>query len=177
MLIFFFRVLLLSSFLVAAIKLGDWKNWQRYYPTVLFVMVVNLAASFITYHHILWNYNPDIFVQTQTTIELINAFVLLPAVVFIYLSLFPFDSSKVYQAGYIAFWILLFSCIELFAHYIVGSLSYKNDWSWLDSFVFDIAMFSITRLHYSRPVWAWGISLIITAIIYTCFGLSGGEFK
>ncbi|WP_246105483.1 CBO0543 family protein [Sporomusa termitida] len=140
-------------------------------------MVVNLASSFITYHHILWNYNPDIFVRTQTTIELLNAFVLLPAVAFIFLSLFPFARSKVYQAGYIALWILIFSCIELVAHYIVGSLSYKNQWSWFDSFIFDIALFSVTRLHYSRPFWAWGISLIITVIIYTGFGFSAGEFK
>ena len=177
MLIFFFRVLLLFSFLITAIKLGDWKNWQKYYPTILFVMVINLASSFVTYHHILWNYNPDIVVQTQTTVEILNAFALLPAATFIYLSVFPFGGSKIYQAGYIALWVLIFSCIELIAHYIVGSLSYKNHWSWFNSFLFDIVLFSITRLHYSRPAWAWGVSLIVTVIIYFCFGFSNGDFK
>ncbi|HWR07132.1 CBO0543 family protein [Sporomusa sp.] len=177
LLILLFRVLLLSSFLITAYKIGDWKNRQRYYPTILFVMVVSLAESFATYHHVLWNYNPGLLVKTHTTVEFLNAFVLLPSVTFIFLSKYPFNGTRFYQSGYITLWVLIFSSIELIAHYIIGSISYKNAWSWSASFILDIALFSITRLHYSRPVWAWVFSLIVAITVLIVFDFRSGEFK
>ncbi len=43
--ILLFRICLFLLFLIAVFKTGDWKSWQKYYPTVLFVIVVNLVAS------------------------------------------------------------------------------------------------------------------------------------
>lgn len=128
MLILSFRVCLLASFLIAVFKLGDWKNWRRYYSTTLFVMVMNLAASFLTYHHALWSYNTGFLVKSGTVVELINSFVILPATVFIFLSKLPVG-NRLYQYLYILLWVCLFTGLELADHYIVGGISYKHGWS------------------------------------------------
>jgi hypothetical protein len=49
--ILIFRIILLSSFIIIAYTLGDWNRIEKYYPTILFAMVVNLTVSFLTYHH------------------------------------------------------------------------------------------------------------------------------
>lgn len=171
------RICFLVSFLYSAWRWGDWKNWQKYYPTVLFTMVINLAISFITYHHVLWKYNADALVTTQTVVEIINVFFLLPAATFIYLSRFPNSSSFMYQGSYIALWVVLFGSIEFIAHYIIGSISYDNGWAWPISVFFDVAMFSILRIHYLRPAFAWFITILLSIIILSVFNFSSAEIK
>lgn len=175
--ILIFRSCLVIIFFVAFLKLGDRRNWQRYYPTVLFVMVVNLAVSFITYHHSLWNYNPDILVKTQTTVELINSFFMLPTTTFIYLSRFPTKYTQLYQGCYIALWVFIYAILEFIDHYIVGGIFYTHGWAWSTSAIFDIAMFSIIRLHYSKPILAWGSSFLMTAAIIIAFNFMSGVYK
>ncbi|GMB01229.1 CBO0543 family protein [Pelosinus sp. IPA-1] len=173
--ILFFRIFLVFGFLLAVWKWGDWKNRENYYSTVLFIMVINLGASFLTYHHILWNYQPDALVKTQTTVELINSYVILPSATFIYLSNFPFN-RKGRSNGYIALWILLFSSLELIDN-VIGGMSYKNNWSWFCSSILDFAMFPIIRLHYESPLRAWIICLLITIIVLIVFDFSSAEMK
>lgn len=174
-LILFFRVCLVLGFLLSAWRWGDWKGWEKYYATVLFVMVVNLAVSFITYHHILWNYSPDALVKTQTTVELINSFIMLPLATFLYLSKFP-ANNELYQYGYMIVWILIFSGLE-FIDQTLGGISYKHGWSWLTSSIFDCAIFSIVRLHYLRPIYAWIATLVLTIVILALFNFASAEMK
>jgi len=173
--ILFFRLCLVIGFLLATWRWGDWKDREKYYSTVLFIITVNLGASFITYHHILWNYNPDVLVKTQTTVELINSFVMLPSTAFIYLSKYP-SHNKLYQYGYIILWISIYSGLEFIDHSL-GGISYKNGWSWLASSIFDCALFPILRLHYLKPLWAWIITFLLTAVILVLFNFASAEMK
>jgi len=176
LLILAFRICLLLLFVIAAMLLTDWRNWQKYYPTVLFVIVANQLVSFLTYHHDLWFYNPDILVKTSTTIELINSFVMLPATTFIYLSKYPIR-DKLYQYGYIALWACIYGGLEFIDHYIIKGISYGNGWSIASAATFDVAIFSIIRLHYLKPLHAWGASIVILALIFVMFGFTSGEYK
>jgi hypothetical protein len=173
---FIFRICLLSLFLITALKFGDWKNWRKYYPTVLFVIAINLAVGFLTYHHALWKYKPDFLVQTQTTVEMLNAFVALPAVAFTFLSQYP-DKNVYYQFGYITTYVFIFGLLEFIAHFVVGTLCYENGWSWPASILFDFAIFIILRLHYVRPWWGWSATLLVGIIIFILFDFRSGEFK
>jgi len=175
-LILIFRVCLLFAFLIAALKLGEWKNWQRYYPTVLFVIVANQFASYLSYHHSLWYYNPDIFVKTSTTVELFNSFVMLPAATFLYLSRFP-TSNKLNQCGYIVLWVCIFGSLEFIDHYIVKGISYNNGWSYFASLTIDFAIFINIYLHYLKPLWGWGANLVVAFLVFILFNFIGGEFK
>lgn len=172
----FFRVCLLSGFLFAAWKWGDWKNWEKYYPSILFAACVNLFATVLTYHHSLWNYRPDVLVSTQTVIELINCFLILPSTAFIYLSNFP-TTNKIHQYTYMLLWVFIYAGLEYIDHYIINGIYYTNGWSWLASAIFDIIMFYIIRIHHLRPLWAWLITLLFTGIILTIFNFWSAEMK
>jgi hypothetical protein len=175
--IFLFRaVVFVLGFTLSARKWGDWKHPEQYYPTILFTMVVSLSASYLTYHHALWNYSPDAVIKTHTMLEFINCFVILPSAVFLYLSRYP-SATIWYQFGYIALWVLLFSSLEFIDHYLVGGIYYTNGWSWQISTLFDVAIFSIWRLHYLKPAWAWLITLLLTGIIVVIFNLTSAEMK
>lgn len=173
--ILLFRVCLILIFVLAVWRLGDWQNWRKYYPTVLFVMVINLGVSFITYHHILWNYSPDILIKTQSTVELVNSFIMLPAAVFTYLSRYPIN-NKFHQYGYILLWVVIFSGLE-YVDTTLGGITYKNGWSWHMSSIFDIAMFSIIRMHHINPLRAWTITLVLTVVILVVFNFDSAEMK
>jgi len=173
--ILIFRIVLLLAFIIIAYFLGDWNNLEKYYPTILFVMVVNVTASFLTYHHTLWNFNPDYLVKTYTIIELLNSYIVLPCTVFVFLSNFP-PFSNILQYTYIGLWIIIYSTIELLDS-MIGGISYQHGWSWQISTLFDCAIFSIIRIHYIRPVWAWGITFLLGAAIVTIFNFSSAEMK
>lgn len=171
-----FRVVLVSSFLIAAWRWGDFKNWQRYYPTILFVMVINLSASFLSYHHGLWNYSSDAVITTETTVEFVNAYINLPATVLIYLSHFPANGTlqKIIYGG---FWVALFAALEFTDHYVLGGIFYTNHWGWSHSVIFDMFMFYIIRVHYLSPWKGWFFSLLVAVFIIVQFGFLTGEMK
>ncbi|WP_425058766.1 hypothetical protein SCACP_34220 [Sporomusa carbonis] len=173
--ILIFRVVLILAFATSAWRLGDWRNWIKYYPTVLFTMVVNLSVSLLTYHHILWNFNPDLVVKTHTVVEFLNTYIVLSAATFVYLSHFP-QYGKLYQYGYVILWILLFGVIE-YTDGAIGGISYQHGWSFASSFALDCAMFVILRIHYLKPAWAWMITFLLAAIILAVFDFGSAEMK
>lgn len=170
-----FRIVFLLIIIIATFYFGDWRNLKRYYPTMLFVMAVNLSSCLLTYHHDLWYFPPDSLVKTNTVVEMLNSYISLPSTAFIFLSNYP-SSRGLIQYAYIALWVFIYSMIEL-ADYIVGGISYHNGWSWQISTLFDFALFSFTRIHYSRPLWAWGLTFILGAIILIVFNFSSAEMK
>jgi hypothetical protein len=173
--ILLFRSGLLAGLLLAAWRWGDWRRWQLYYPTLLFVMVANLAAGYITYHHPLWDFNADTLAASETTVELLNTFVALPATTLIYLSNYP-AVGPARQARYVLAWITLFAAIET-TDTLVGGISYFNGWSLAHSIIFDCVMFPIIRLHYVRPPRAWLASLVLAFYILSAFGFFTAEMK
>lgn len=172
----YFRVVLVVIFMLAAWRLSDWKNWQRYYPTILFVMVVNLSAGYLSYHHGLWNYSKDFLVTTETIVEFVNTYINLPSAVLIYLSLFP-PQGVLRQIAYLFLWVAIFGTLEFFDHYVFTGIFYTNGWSWGHSVIFDIAMFSIIRVHFINPWKGWVLSLLVAAFIISQFGFLAAEMK
>ena len=170
-----FRIALLACLFLAVWRWGDRRRWRRYYPTLLFVMVVNLAVAFITYHHPLWDFNADALALSETTVELLNTFVSLPANTLIYLSNYP-AAGPVRQVRYILAWVLLFAAIEA-ADTLVGGITYFNGWSLGHSALFDCVMFPIIRLHHVRPPLAWLASLAVALYILVAFGFFSAEMK
>lgn len=175
--IFFFRLFVLfTGFVYSAWRWGDWKNADKYYPTVLFMMIVNLGTSYLTYHHALWNYAPDAVFKTHTILEMINCFIILPAVGFLYLSRYPVG-TKFQQFRYIALWVFIFSSLEFIDCYLIGGIYYTHGWSWLASTIFDVAIFVVLRLHYVRPAWAWLLIGLIGTVIVLVFDFASAEMK
>lgn len=171
-----FRIFLISGFLFAAWKWGDWQNWRKYYPSMLFVMVVNLSASYITYHYPLWIFNDDFLVSTEMTVEFLNTYVNLPATALVYLTKFPADGLGK-KLSYISCWVLLYGLLELIDNKIIGGISYANGWAWPYSVLFDLAMFLIIWTHHVKPLWGWGMAVTTAIVILTTFGFGSAQIK
>lgn len=171
-----FRGVLTSGFLFAAWRWGDWRNWQKYYSSMLFVMVVNLSAGYISYHHPLWVFSDDILVTTETAVEFVNTYIVLTTTTLIYLTNFP-TSGAGKKIAYILFWVLIYGTLEFIDNKIIGGISYANGWMWIYSVLFDLDMFLIIRTHYVRPLWGWAMTIVTAIYILITFGFFSAEMK
>ncbi|WP_312337731.1 CBO0543 family protein [Anaerospora hongkongensis] len=175
-LILVFRICLLTGFLVSVWKWGDWKNWKNYYPSVLFVMVVNLSVSYLGYHHSFWIFNPDVLVDTQTVVELLNTYISLPATTLLFLSYWPRQGWD-RQGKYLALWVFLYGAIEGIDHYFIHGISYGNGWCYGYSLLFDCAMFTTIAVHYIRPFWGWIMTFTAVTSVVIAFKIFLSEMK
>ena len=50
-------------FLLVAIRWGDWRNWKRYYPTILFIIGSDLLKNAILHDHRMWEYQETVFAE------------------------------------------------------------------------------------------------------------------
>lgn len=170
--------ILATIFLVAlAWNFGDWKNWERYYPTILFVLVVNFSYNLISYNYPLWEYESPLLKTTGSDLLLnLTAF---PALIFTYLSLlstiiqyktFPIKSL------YVLFWVVFLTMIEWFS-FNLGFFSYYHGWNIWWSVLFNCAMFPIMWLHYKKPLWAIGASLLCAVFVISYFHIPFSSMK
>jgi len=168
------RILMVTAVVLLALRFTKWPNWKEYYPTALFMMVLNLAASVVTHNHRLWIYLPSGVLTTHTMSDLFETFTVLPAVACLYLSHYP--SKRVQQLYYVLAWIPTFLCVELFMEFM-GLFTYENGWSAAWSAAFDCVMFPILRIHYTHPLLAWGLSAAFFIFIWIHFGFSADLLK
>jgi hypothetical protein len=66
----FMRIGSFLMLLIIAWRYGDWKNWRFYSTTIVFIMVVNLVTSFLTYDHTLWYFHKSKFFPNDTIVDL-----------------------------------------------------------------------------------------------------------
>jgi hypothetical protein len=160
--------LMIAAFtLIAAWRWGDWKNWQLYYPTILFMIVGNFLYNVLTYHYPIWMYKDSTFFPNHTTADIFNSFVLFPAVILIFLPHYP-KESMIKKVKYLALWITVFVSVEWFLGYL-GYFSYYNGWTLGWSFLFNVGMFMILRIHFKRPLLAWAISVFVILFLVIYF--------
>jgi len=161
-------------FIISAFLWGDWKNWTRYYPTILFVMLLDLFAGLMMYNHPLWYFEETVILPNDTLTNLVIVFAMFPATVLIFLANYPKKWSK--QIVWILFWIVIFSLIEYIASQH-GRTTYHNSWSFRWSVLFNCITFPVLRLHHSRPLLAWLIGLPVAFFIFLYFNFSITDMK
>ena len=147
------------------IKWGDWRNWEKYYSTILFFIIGDLFYNFIFFDYPMWRFfdgNPPIFGYDKF-IVFSFIFFRYPATVLIYLGKFPKGLRK--GIIWFSFWVLLYFSIEVVKTYI-GIVDHFNGWSLGWSFIFDIIIFTMIKLHFHRPLIAWVVGLILAIILW-----------
>lgn len=154
--------LLAPLFVLSCWKWGDWKNWRAYYPTILYVISIDLLTNFLTADYPLWEFNYKIISHTLSDIFI--TFTVLPTTVILYLTHFPKKIGK--QAIYTFSWVILYSLIEIWAVRL-GLFAYDNGWNIWWSMGFNFVMFFMIKLHFERPLLAWPVSAaLMTAVFY-----------
>ncbi|WP_088104134.1 CBO0543 family protein [Halalkalibacter urbisdiaboli] len=168
-----------ALFLLGGWRWGDWRNWEKYYPTILFFILSDLLHNFLTYNHQFWHFQENVFplpFLNHTTISLIIMFVCYPVTILIYLGYFFKTNKWKKRIFYFVFWVMLYLSVEYINLYI-GLISHHNSWNMWHSVLFVIFMFIIFPIHYKKPLLAWIISGIVLIFILTQFELPLDKMK
>jgi hypothetical protein len=166
-------------FLLAGWKWGDWRNWEKYYPTILFLTLNDLLQNFLCYNHQLWNFQESIFpfpFLNHTMISLMIMLIWYPATILIYLHYFFKTNKWKTRIFHFIFWVLLYTLIEIINLHL-GLISHHNGWQIWHSFLFLIFMFIIFPIHYKNPLLAWLISGAVLILIFTQFNFPLDKMK
>ncbi|WP_200411482.1 CBO0543 family protein [Virgibacillus salexigens] len=155
-------------FLLAGWRWGDWRNWEKYYSTILFFIINDMINNFLTYNHPFWNFKESIyplFFFNHTTISLTIMFIWYPVTILIYLKYFFGTNKWSVRIFHFILWVTLYVAIE-YINLHIGIISHHNGWSMWHSVPFVIAMFVIFPIHYKKPLVAWlivlGIFIVLT---------------
>lgn len=152
---------------ILAWKISDWRNWQKYHNTMLFVAVGNLLYNFITAGYYLWRLEGDAL--TNFTIsELLYTFVIFPATVLIFLNNFPITlKGKVIR---ILTWISFYAAWE-YILYQLDLINYQYGWNMFYSIIFNFIMFPTIYIHSKKPLLAYLISAMVVIIVVLAFDI------
>lgn len=166
------HTILLTSFILAAIKWGDWKNWKRYYPTFLFFIIGDLLYQFLLYNKSMWVFHPSFdqaLLPNHTIISLVKMLIRYGATVLIFLGHLP--AGKYKRMIWILFWAAIYLAIEI-AAMKAGIISHHNGWNIYWSLYLDIVIFLVISIHYKNPVLAWILSFFNLIFLWSAFDLT-----
>ncbi|WP_376767909.1 CBO0543 family protein [Neobacillus endophyticus] len=169
-----FNIAVTLTNIYVAWRWGDWRNWRIYHTTILYMIVCDLLYNFLTYNHSLWTYTHTTFQPNHTLINVFVMFIAYPCMVLIYLGRFP----KTFIRGilWVLLWVVLWSLFEWISLKL-GQFSYQNGWTLGWSIIFNIAIFLMVRLHYSKPLLAYGLSIIATIFMLYIFKVPISKMK
>ncbi|MGG3574171.1 CBO0543 family protein [Bacillus gobiensis] len=141
---------------------GDSRNWEKYYPTMLYTALATFLYEFISHsHYHLWELRKDSMFNLMN-IHFVHNLIINPLIALVYLSNFP--SKRRQQIIYILKWILIFLLIEWVGNQF-GMLTYHNGWHFGWSALFVVIMFPMVRLHHVHKLWALLLS-VLCALFY-----------
>lgn len=162
------HILIASILGVTAYFKGNWKEWSKYIHTIFYVVNLNLLYEVLCRDKLLWIYTPSFFPKSQIITTLIYSFIVLPCITLIFLSNYPFEEKTKNQTLYILKWILGSFIIESIFIYF-DNIDLKNGYkSWMEP-LFYLAMYSMIRLHFSRPFLTYSLSFVIIIFLLNVF--------
>ncbi|SHI21848.1 CBO0543 family protein [Desulfosporosinus lacus] len=152
-----------TIWIIAGYIWGDWRNWSKYYSTILIFSSGNIVYNLVSNEYTLWDYTPT-FVNSSV-ISLVMALTVFPSTVLIFIYHYPNYRSRIIKCIYIFSWSVLYTLIELIFN-LLGLIYYEHGWNLKWSFCFNMLTFPLLLLHWRKPPLAWlgivvlGISLI-----------------
>ena len=146
--------------IIACWRLGDWRNWKLYYPTILYLLIGDLVADYVLLCRPLFTFGK--FIESYPVADIAVMLLLYPGTVILYLAHYPKERMK--QALYILLWIAIYVAAELIAR-VTGGYSHYNGWNIWYSILVDTGMFPLLALHHKKPLLVWPISAVL------CFAL------
>lgn len=158
----------LAIWLLVAVWLwADWKNWERYYSTLLYMACMGVLYLFFAEQFFyLWKFQPD-FLLNQPGVASLHTFWINPMIAFLFLSHYPTDHRR--KLIHYLKWFIIFILIEWLAHQY-GRITYQNGWNLGWSVFFDLIMLPMLRLHYTHKLWALAVSFFWILFFLFLFG-------
>ncbi|MFE5321736.1 CBO0543 family protein [Paenibacillus sp. NPDC056579] len=143
--------------LFLALRYAKWSKWQEFYPTILYMVVLNLLYSFIVKASPLWLYKSSLI--PQGLLDIIIIFIVETSMTILFLSYHPLQWRRIFL--YWASWIIVFSAIE-YIFFLTDRMDYFRGWNMGWSVIFYIIMFPMIFLHYKNPPVALLLSIPFT---------------
>ncbi|WP_052404854.1 CBO0543 family protein [Bacillus rubiinfantis] len=141
-----YQIAIATWSLIVSFWKGDWKNLAQYYPTLQYFVIGNLTYEYVAHFNFhLWKMDgkglfPEIIA------DFILLFLIAVPAIFVYLSNYPNERRKKLQ--HILKWVLIFTAIEWISGKYFGIIKYEHGWSIWWSFLFNMIMFPMLRLHF-----------------------------
>lgn len=168
-----YNIIISLLFLTAAWRWGDWRNWQKYYPTILFVIVVSFAYGYMTYNQPLWQFESPLLKNTLS--DIFVTLIGYSSIVLIFLPHYPEGLYK--RIVYIFLWTVLHITLFELVSLKLGFFSFHNGWNIRYAVLFDCLMFPMLQVHQKKPLKAWIITIALTIAGVFWFGLSITKMK
>ncbi|MGH4049847.1 MAG: CBO0543 family protein [Clostridium sp.] len=153
-------------------KSGDWRNWKKYYPTILFFILSNVVCILLTYNHALWQYKTKILNHTFS--DLFISITVYPSMVMLFIPNFPKKTMKIIT--HISFYVALYTIAELIGMKL-GYFIHFNGWNIWFSIIVNYILFSLLYLHYKKPIYAWIIALLSPHILFFFMNIPYNSIK
>ncbi|MBU9723300.1 MULTISPECIES: CBO0543 family protein [Bacillaceae] len=151
--------------IIAVILKGDWKNWEKFHTTMLYIALCNLAYNFLTANYFLWRLDAD-FLSNHSLTEMLYTFIVFPATVLMFLTHYPKSIKK--QVLHNGMWITIYILWEAF-FLLTGRIQYQYGWNiWWSLFILCL-MFPFIRLHHTKPLLTYVLSFIFTVLFILFF--------
>lgn len=161
------HIILVIMVLSFSIVKGDWKNWQTYYPTMLYISLGSFLYEFIAHSNFhLWEFRESFVAHNLMNIHFMHNLIINPLVAFVFLSNYPNRQKE--QIIYMLKWIMIFLFVEWISKYF-EILSYHNGWNFGWSALFVIIMFPMVRLHHVRTFRALLLSILFAVFFLGVF--------
>jgi hypothetical protein len=149
-----------------ALLKGDWKSWEDYYPTMLYISLSTFLYEFISHSHFhLWELQ-ETPILTLMNVHFAHNLIINPLLAFVFLSNYPSRLKK--QLIYTLKWIIPFLLAEWVGEHF-GILTYHNGWHFGWSSLFVIIMFPMIRLHHVKKLWALILSVFFAVFYLAVF--------
>jgi hypothetical protein len=162
-----FQVIISLICIIASVKKGDWGNFDRYYPTLLYLGIGNLSYEFIAHTNFhLWEITGNGKLSEVAVDFFYLFFIVIPAI-FVYLSDYP--STRRERIFHILKWITIFTVTEWVGGTYFDAIAHHNRWNIWWSLLFNFIMFPMLRLHYLYYKRALVLSIPITFFLLFWF--------
>jgi hypothetical protein len=161
------HIALFIASIFSAYRWGDWRNWEKYYSTILYFGFLDLIQNCVYHGMPLWTHVCTIgFKLPHTIINLIWILIIYTSTILIFVYHFP----KVFknQVFYISLWVLGYTMVEWIL-YLNKAIEYHNDWTILASLLFNCGMFIILWVHYTKPVVAWLLTILMFLVFVSIY--------
>ena len=149
-------------------KWGNWRNWKEFYPTIIYIIMGNLAYMVLTQSKPLWKEGG--ILGQYPCLAISSMVVLYASTVILYLTFLPRMHSMKKRLAYIALWIVIYSVMELIS-FLTGQFYYYNGWRFIYSVIFNMFMFPLLLLHHHKPLLAWPISAVLAYALMSLFDI------
>ena len=156
-----YLIFVAAASIIICYKLGDWRNWRKYYSTILFFILSSVVCIVLTYNHPLWLYLSVVINHTFT--DLFISITVYPCTIMMFIPHMPRKIPKIILN--ISIYVAVYTIPELIAVKL-GYFTYHNGWNIWCTLIFNYIMFPVIILHYKKPVYAWLIALISPHILF-----------